>query len=140
MDWITDDVAIGNYLEAQDATLLNKHGFRSVVSLDGTLTAKHAAELGLTEVAAYAFIDGAGNDLRLFRLAILDLQRLTQLHAPVLVQCHAGRSRSAIVVAGYLMHARSIEAEEAIAAVAAKREINVSPALVELLHRLGDKR
>jgi hypothetical protein len=38
VDWITDDVAIGNYLEALDATLLTRHGFRSALSLDGTLT------------------------------------------------------------------------------------------------------
>ena len=137
MDWITDEVAIGNYLEAQDVALLKQHAFRSVVSLDGSLSAKSAAEFGLAEVAAYRLIDGAGNDLRLFRYAIDDLRRLARLQPPVLVQCHAGRSRSAVVVAAYLMYARKLEPEEAIAAVAAKREINIAPALVELLHKLG---
>lgn len=136
MDWITDEIAIGNYLEAQDAALLSQHAFRSVVSLDGSLTAKHATEFGLAEVAAYRLIDGAGNDLRVFRYAVEDLRRLVRLQPPVLVQCHAGRSRSAVVVAAYLMHARKLDPEAAIAAVAAKREINVTPALVELLHRL----
>jgi protein-tyrosine phosphatase len=136
VDWITPEVAIGDYLEAQDTALLKRHGFRSVVSLDGTLTAKHAAEFGLSEVASYRFIDGAGNDLRLFRLAIDDLRRLAQLEPPVMVQCHAGRSRSAVVVAAYLMHSQAIEPEEALAAIAARREISASPALVELLHQL----
>ena len=72
----------------------------------------------------------------MFRYAVDDLRRLVQLQPPVLVQCHAGRSRSAVVVAAYLMHARKLEPEEAVAAVAAKREINVTPALVELLHKL----
>src|SRR5262245_61743896 len=112
MDWITDEVAIGNYREARDAALLRQHAFRSAVSLDGTVTARDAAELGLVEVASYSLIDGAGNDLRVFRLAIDDLQRLTQTHGPVLVQCHAGRSRSAVVVAGYMMRARNVAPEE----------------------------
>ncbi len=136
MDWITDAVAIGNYLEAQDAALLKEHGFRSAVSLDGTLTVKHAAEFGLAEVASYRLVDGAGNELRHLRLAIDDLCRLARAHSPVLVQCHAGRSRSAVVVAGYLMHAEGMDPEKALAAVAANRDINATPELVELLHQL----
>jgi protein-tyrosine phosphatase len=136
MDWITDEVAIGNYLEAQDATLLKQSGIRSVVSLDGTLSAKHAAELGLIELALYRLIDGAGNDLRVLGFAIDDLLRLARTRSPVLVHCHAGRSRSAVVAAGYLMRLHGIGPAEAIAAIAAKREINVTPALVELLHKL----
>jgi protein-tyrosine phosphatase len=136
MDWITDEVAIGNYLEAQDALLLKQHAFRSVVSLDGTLTAAHAEEFGLSEVASYRLVDGAGNDLRVFRFAIDDLRRLARTRAPVLVQCHAGRSRSPVVVAGYLMEERGIGPEEALAAVAARREINVTPGFVELLDKL----
>jgi protein-tyrosine phosphatase len=136
LDWITDEVAIGNYLEAQDAALLKEHAFRSVLSLDGTLSGKQAAAFGLSEVASYRLIDGPGNDLRVLQFAIDDLCRLARLHPPVLVQCHAGRSRSAVVVAAYLMQVRGIEPGDAMAAVAAKREINVTPALVELLHKL----
>ena len=138
MDWITDKVAIGNYLEAQDTVLLKQHAFRSVVSLDGTLVAQHAEQFQLSEIASYRLIDGAGNDLRLFRLAIGDLRRLVRLHSPVLVQCHAGRSRSAAIVAGYLMSAHQLDTETAIAAVAAKREINITPALVQLLYKLEE--
>lgn len=136
MDWITDEVAIGNYLEAQDAALLKQHGFRSLLSLDGTLTPERATDFGLSEVTSCRLIDGAGNDLRLLRWAVQDLRRLAEEQAPVLVQCHAGRSRSAVVVAGYLMQARRIEPEAALATIAARREINVTPALVELLDKL----
>jgi protein-tyrosine phosphatase len=136
LDWITDEVAIGNYLEARDAAFLKQHAFRSLVSLDGSLSASHAAEFGLAEVVAYRLIDGAGNDLRVFQYAIVDLRRLVQRHPTVLVQCHAGRSRSAVVVAAYLMQAYKLCPTEAIAAVAARREINITPELVELLHSL----
>ena len=136
MDWITDRIAIGNYLEAQDTVLLRAHAFRSIMSLDGTLSKKHALEFDLAEVAAYPLIDGAGNDLRLFRYAVDDLERLVRIHPPVLVQCHAGRSRSVVVVAGYLMHAQNLEPEAAIAIVAGKREISITPGLAEILYQL----
>ena len=136
MDWITDQIAIGNYLEAKDVALLKQHGFRSALSLDGTLAERHAAQFGLDKVASYPLIDGSGNDLRVFRFAIDDLRRFVASHSPVLVQCHAGRSRSAVVVAGHLMEARGISPEEAIDLVAAKREINITPALVDLLYKL----
>jgi protein-tyrosine phosphatase len=136
VDRITDYVAIGSFLEAMDTALLRQHGFRSVLSLDGTLTEQHAAQFGLSEVVSYTLIDGPGNDLRIFRFAIDDLKRLTASNSPVLVQCHAGRSRSAVVVAAHLMEAGGLNPEMAIALVASKREINVTPALLELLHKL----
>jgi protein-tyrosine phosphatase len=135
VDWITDRVAIGNYLEARDVALLKQHGFRSAISLDGTLVERQAADLGLSEVASYPLVDGPGNDLRVLRFAADDLRRLAA-QGPVLVQCHAGRSRSAVVVAAHLMEAHGISAGEAISRVAAKREINVTPALVDLLRKL----
>ncbi len=129
MGWITGRVAIGNYLEVRGATLLKEQGFRSAISLDGTLAEQQAVEFGLFEVASYSLVDGPGNDLRVFRFARDDLRRLAA-QGPVLVQCHAGRTRSVIVVAAYLLEAHRISAMEAISRVAAKREINVTPALV----------
>jgi protein-tyrosine phosphatase len=136
VDWITDRVAIGNYLEARDSALLKRHGFRSALSLDGTLAERDDTELGLSEVVSYPLVDGPGNDLRILRFAVGDLRRLAASHSPVLVQCHAGRSRSVIVVAALLMEAQSIGAREAIALVAAKREVSVTPALFDLLCNL----
>ena len=136
MDWITDDIAIGNYLDARDAALLQRHAFRSVVSLDGTFSAADAAGFGLSEVACYRLIDGAGNDPRVFGLAVDDLQRLASSQCPVLVQCHAGRSRSVAVVAAYLIRAKGMAVEQALAHVASKRPSNVTPALVKLLRKV----
>jgi hypothetical protein len=73
VDWITDQVAIGNYLEAQDVAFLKCHGFRSALSLDGTLVERQAAELGLAKVVSYTLIDGPGNDPRVLRFAVDDL-------------------------------------------------------------------
>ena len=73
----------------------------------------------------------------MIEFAILDLERLCQASPPVLVQCHAGRSRSAAIVAGYLMRAHELSPVDAMARVAAKREINITSALVDLLHKLA---
>jgi hypothetical protein len=136
VNWITDRVAIGNYLEAQDAEFLREHGFRSALSLDGTLDEGCAATLGLAEVACIRLIDGSGNDPRLFRRAIDTLVRLAGTLSPVLVQCHAGRSRSAAVVAGYLMQAQGMTPEQAIAWLAARRDISIAVALEIMLFDL----
>lgn len=136
VDWITDTIAIGNYLEAQDQQLLQSQSIASVLSLDGTLRGVDAASLGLREIEIVPLEDRPGNDPRLFRRAIDALARLVGEAPPVLVQCHAGRSRSVVVVAGHLVGALGIEAEEAIAQVSAKREIAITPGLEQLLETL----
>ena len=61
MDWITDQVAIGDHAEARDADLLRRQGVRSVLSLDGSLAPADAERLGVAAVLAFDLIDGAGN-------------------------------------------------------------------------------
>jgi protein tyrosine phosphatase (PTP) superfamily phosphohydrolase (DUF442 family) len=136
VDWITDEIAIGNYLEAQDAELLRHHGFQSVLSLDGSLTSGDAGRLGVAVVVAFRLVDGAGNDPRVLKMAIEALGDLVRSDAPVLVHCHAGRSRSVVVVAGYLANTQGLDPEEGIARVTAKREANVTSELTQLLCNL----
>src|SRR5262245_22303772 len=133
MDWITADIAVGNYLEAQNASLLKEQGICSVLGLDRTLENHNGTALGLADMEVVPLEDGPGNDLRLFRLAVGTLERLVREHRPVLVHCHAGRSRSVVVVAAYLMNSLGIEAHEALELVAAKRPIAVTPGLERLL-------
>lgn len=109
MDWITDDIAIGNYLDAQDAALLQREGIRSVICLDRTLQGKNPADMGLKIIEAIPLDDGPGNDVRLFHRAVDALTHLRKNAGPVLVQCHAGRSRSAVVVAGHFMRTQVTE-------------------------------
>jgi protein-tyrosine phosphatase len=129
MDWITDRVAVGNYLEAQDADLLRKESIASVLSLDRTLQGRNAADLGLQTITVVPLEDAAGNDPRLFRRAVEALEDLVRQAGPV-------RSRSAVVVAGYLKRSQGLDAEEALARVAAKRDVAVNPALERLLEAL----
>ena len=136
MDWITDDVAIGNYLEALDVELLHREKFASALTLDGTLHGKDPADIGLRRIEVVPLEDAPGNEPRLYKLAVEYLSEMVQEAPPVLVQCHAGRSRSAVVVAGYLVTARGIAPEEALRFVAGKRQIAVTPGLERLLDYL----
>src|SRR5262249_47009757 len=115
MDWITDKIAIGNYLEAQDLDLLRKEAIQSGLGLTDALAKRDAAALGLRQLVVVPLVDGPGNDIRLFRRAVDALAWLAEEAAPVLVHCHAGKSRSVVTVAGYLMTSRGIESEEALA-------------------------
>jgi protein-tyrosine phosphatase len=133
ISWITEEIAIGNYLAAQDTELLKREGISSVVSLDGTLAGRAPPDLELRIIEAFTFVDGPGNDLRLFRAAVDAVSRCVKETGKVLVHCHAGRSRSAIVVAGYLMQSRGLDPEQALDVVRAKRVINVSSGLERLL-------
>jgi protein-tyrosine phosphatase len=136
VDWITDEIAVGNYLEALDIELLQRDRFASALSLDGTLYGKDPADCGLRRIEVVRLEDAPGNDFRLFKLAVDNLVELVRDAPPVLVQCHAGRSRSAVVVAGYLVTARGIDPEEALRFVAGKREIAVTLGLEQLLDSL----
>lgn len=76
MDWITDHIAIGNYLDAQDAAQLQRAGIASILSLDGSLAGRDPAELGVRQIAVVKLIDGPGNDRITFFRAVDTLARL----------------------------------------------------------------
>lgn len=130
MDWITTEVAIGNYIEARDEQLQLQCRFNSVLCLDGKSATQGNPD---RERVVVKLEDGPGNDVRTFLHAVNELLRLSQSHAPVFVHCHAGRSRSVVVVAAYLMKTRGLDAQEAFAQVADKREVAVTPGLLQLL-------
>ena len=136
MDWITDEIAIGNFLDALDVERVRREGFASALSLDGTLYGKEPGQCGFQRIEVVRLEDAPGNEPRLYRLSVAYLEELVQDAPPVLVQCHAGRSRSAVVVAGYLVTTRGLAPEEALALVASKREIAVTAGLERLLDYL----
>ena len=62
MNWITDTIAIGNYLDAQDKDLLQREGIVSALSLDGCLAGRSPDEVGVRKVTVIKLQDGPGND------------------------------------------------------------------------------
>lgn len=137
MDWITDQIAIGNYLDAQDVELLRREGIVSILSLDGSLAGRAPRDLGVQKIAVVKLQDGPGNDRDTFFRAVDALSQFVSRSPPVLVQCHAGRSRSAVIVAGHFIKTRGIQPDEALRLVAAKRELQVMPGLDSMLWHLS---
>ena len=133
MDWITDSIAFGNFVDSREDQLLKQGGFRSILCLDCTLppiqldgVTRHVIHLN----------DEPCSQVPSFLEAVATLQRLVVTSSPVFVHCYAGRSRSVTVVAGYFMRTTGCSAEEAIAKVAAKRLISITPGVEQLLDYL----
>src|SRR4051812_5601856 len=115
MDWITDTIAIGNYLDAANGELRRANGIRSMICLNGKQRCVRPETLDLNAINNYDLKDGQGNDLTIFQRAVQRVGRLAMRHPKLLVQCHAGRSRSVVVVAAHLMLARGWSSQEALA-------------------------
>ena len=137
MDWITDQIAIGNYLDVQDVELLRRERFASILSLDGSLAGRSAEEFGVKKIGVVKLVDGPGNPPATFLKAVDLLTRFVSTSPPVLVQCHAGRSRSPMVVAGHFIRTRGVQPDEALRLVAAKRELQLTPGLDAMLWHVG---
>ena len=81
VDWITDTIAIGNYLDALDADLLRREKIASALSLDAVLYGKEPSEYGLKRIEVVPLEDALGNEPRLYRLAVDYLRELVQVRA-----------------------------------------------------------
>lgn len=142
MDWICDSIAIGNYVDATDNALHQAEGVRSLLCLDGKLRAGDAARLGLDEIVSVPLLDGDGNRPDAFETAVRAVERLAARRPKLLVQCHAGRSRSVIVVAAHLMRTERLRPQQALQRIAERREIAITPGIERLLRSawlLGDE-
>jgi atypical dual specificity phosphatase len=136
MDWITGDIAIGNRIDAHDPGVRTEHRFQAVVSLDGSMTDEQALALGYDDCICLPLLDGPGNDAGAYRRVVQALIDMVESSPPVLVHCHAGRSRSVTVVAGYLVKTRGWTVQAAYAFIATKRDIAVQEGLSDLVHGL----
>lgn len=133
MDSITDRIWIGNYVDAMDTAALAKAGIRSVLCLDGCMAATKAHDLGVGRVEVVELIDGAGNPPERFLRAVRLLRDLVRAHAPVLVHCHAGQSRSAAVVCKFFMQEEGNTLAEAMRRITSKRRVAIMAGLQEAL-------
>ena len=135
VSWVTENVAITNYLSARNPDLIHRHDIRAVLCLDREAHGTRDDYSGIAEVELVHLNDG-DNEMRVFARAVRALQRMVGKHKRVLVHCLAGRSRSVSVVAGYLRITRGLQPEEALAEIRRVRSVAVAPALVRLLDML----
>lgn len=130
MDWITDQIAIGDCHDAAthagevDAVLcLLPDCCETRSDVDGCCIPLH---------------DGPGN-CRTHVLAAIDYIALqVDQGNKVLVHCRAGRSRSVCIVAAYLMRHQGLSKRLAIATVAKKRQICLADGVDEIFKHLRD--
>ena len=126
MDWITPQLAIGNYLDAEN--IINE--VDAILCLKPECCDENNTEI---DILALPFIDGAGNDKRLIKEAVEYINDIVSDGERILVHCHAGRSRSVCIVARYLMIFEGLTRYQAVAKIQAKREIYLSPGIEEIL-------
>ena len=140
MNWITDTIAIGTYLEARNRRLRVSAGIRSIICLDAALCDPDEANLDIDDYEVVDLADGPGNDPGTFDRAVRLVGAFSKQSPKLLVHCRAGRSRSAVVVAGYLMRDRHWSSGKAMAFIAAHRDIQLTPGIEDLLHSLRRRR
>ena len=133
MDWITDTIGIGNYVDARNSDLRRAEGIRSIICLDAELADPNESDLDLDAIELYGLMDGPGNDPEIFRRAVKMVGELARDCPKLLVHCRAGRSRSVVVVAGHLMQANGWVSQQAIDYIAGRREIALTPGIEGLL-------
>src|SRR5688572_11429655 len=100
MDFITEQVAIGTFLEGRDPEVLTVTGITAVLCL--AKDRMTADPLPGIEKDGWPLSDGEGNRKWDLDGALAKLERLLARHDKVLVHCNAGKSRSCALVAGWL--------------------------------------
>lgn len=132
MDWITTNIAIGNFVDARNVTASDVDA--ALCLKDGCCDERETRFC----VMCVPLVDGPGNDPRLLEDAIDFIDAIVSDGEKILVHCHAGRSRSVCVVARYFMWRRGLPRDAALAKIDSKREIYLSPGVEELLSmRIG---
>lgn len=130
MDWITDDIAIGNCDDAIWLEGVRNAGIASILSLNGWPNSAFNTH-GVTW-RCVELIDGFGNPVTRLQEAICHLHDLRS-RGRVMVHCMEGVSRSPLVVASYLADHALRSFEECLREVAQLRKwTSLQPGLLEL--------
>jgi protein-tyrosine phosphatase len=100
--------------------------------LDGCLVGTAADEAGVERIEVVELVDGVGNTPETFLRAVRLLRDLVVRHAPVLVHCHAGQSRSAAVVCKLFMQ-QGDSLAEAMRRITSTRRVSIVSGLQKAL-------
>jgi len=127
MTFITDTIAIGNFIDAEDRATREAAGIRSILCLNGLLQGCKPSDCGVEALTCFDLTDGSGNDPWIFDRAVRIVGHYATQHPKLLVHCHAGRSRSVMVVASHLVRQNAWDLRQALAYIHAKRPEIVLP-------------
>ncbi|MFZ2279988.1 MAG: dual specificity protein phosphatase [Prosthecobacter sp.] len=127
MTFITDTIAIGNFVDAENRAAMEVAGIRSILCLNGHFYDCTPADCGVEALTCFNLRDGPGNAPWLFDRAVKIVGEYALKHPKLLVHCHAGRSRSVMVVASHLVRMNAWDLRQALALIHAKRPEIVLP-------------
>ncbi|RMD84448.1 MAG: hypothetical protein D6808_07000 [Candidatus Dadabacteria bacterium] len=127
---VTERIYIGNF-KANHPDVYKRLGIEGVISLNGDEIADGGPERRMVA----NLVDGSGNDARLCNLIVRKLEEFAAL-GHTLVFCHAGRSRSVVIVAAYLMRQFGLEPWEALDYIKSIKECAVCSDMERLLLHL----
>lgn len=124
MDWITDQIAIGNFKDALE----------KCSKVDAVLCLREdcCEERDDIDAFCYPLVDGPGNRQEDIEEAIQTIADIVGDGEKILVHCHAGRSRSVCVVAAYFVKFHGMLPHQAISFIASKRDIQLTPGIEDI--------
>ncbi len=126
MEWITANIAIGNFIDAKSAS----DEVDAILCLISDCCDEKSVEV---DVLAIPMVDGVGNDKRRFNDAVDFIDAVVNSGEKILVHCHAGRSRSVCIVARFFMSKCGLTSHQALEKIKSKKEIYLSPGIEEIL-------
>jgi Dual specificity phosphatase, catalytic domain len=128
MAWITDQIAIGDSLDAVNRA----SQFDSILCLLSGCCGER------TDIEGYCvpLHDGLGNSREYVLATIVIIAAQVENGFKLLVHCQAGRSRSGCIVAAFLMRHKRLSKKQAIATIAEKRQICLSDGIEEIFKYL----
>lgn len=126
MDWITEQIAIGNFIDAKNIS----NEVNAILCLKENCCDEGRVDL---EILTIPLLDGSGNNKRFFDEAVDFIDNVVSGGEKILIHCHAGRSRSVCILARYFMIKYGMNRKEALSKIEAKREIYLSPGIEEIL-------
>lgn len=140
---ITENIYVSHWIPSHNPDFLRAFGIQSILCLDGKLKPEWAEALGVKKITSLDVPDGPDFTKHHLLDALRALEGLVAHHAPVLVCCHAGQSRSPAVVIGYIAVHTHLSLKEAFALVrterAPEREIKIWPSMREALRGVVTK-
>lgn len=131
MDWITQSAALGSIDDLADAVAFPVVGVLSLIQLPQGLSVPPEIDHLVVPLA-----DGSANDSSDIRRAVAFACDFLRDDEPLFVHCHAGRSRSVVIMAMALMRHLEIPRSTALAMIGRKRAIALTPG-IEMMFRIG---
>lgn len=127
MDWITQNIAIGNFFDAQGA--IERQEVDAVLCLRPDCCDEDSEQCN---ILCIPLTDGGGNTQKSVVDALDFIHEAVSNDEKILVHCHAGRSRSVCIVAAYLLRYGGHSEDSALELIRSKREIYLSDGIEEI--------